>query len=111
MYYIILTMVIAIANKAWTNSLTYAPSAEVNAKRRNTMAKHMDSIMRNQIQFWIESGKTTAWIAQQLGIVRIHGNEVTLHPFLLGAKFQKIADKTVLRKNGVITKKTGGLNK
>ena len=31
------------------------------------MAKHMDSIMRNQIQFWIESGKTTAWIAQKLG--------------------------------------------
>ena len=25
--------------------------------------------------------------------------------FLLGAKFQKIADRTILRKNGVITKK------
>ena len=31
------------------------------------MAKHMDSITRNQIQFWIESGKSVAWIAQQLG--------------------------------------------
>ena len=31
------------------------------------MAKHMDSIIRNQIQFWIESGKTVTWVARQLG--------------------------------------------
>ena len=31
------------------------------------MAKHMDSIIRNQIQFWIESGKSTTWIARELG--------------------------------------------
>ena len=38
----------------------------------------------------------------KLGIVRIPSNQVTLHPFLLGAKFQKAADMAILRKNGVI---------
>ena len=32
---------------------------------------------------------------------RIPANEVTLHPFLLGERFQRIADKAVLRKNGI----------
>ena len=36
-----------------------------------------------------------------LGIRRIPGNQVTLHPFLLGRNFQRIADRAVLRKNGV----------
>ena len=39
----------------------------------------------------------------KLGIVRIPANQVTLHPFLLGSKYQKAADKAILRKNGVIT--------
>jgi hypothetical protein len=30
---------------------------------------------------------------------------VTLHPFLLGRKFQKAADKAVLKKNGVSEQK------
>lgn len=47
----------------------------------------------------------------KLGIVRIPANEVTLHPFLLGSKFQKAADKAVLRKNGVITPKKTDLSK
>ena len=38
----------------------------------------------------------------ELGIVRIPANQVTLHPFLLGEKFQRAADKAILRKNGVI---------
>ena len=87
----------------------------------------MDSIIRNQIQFWIESGKSTTWIARELGkhpstiwleLLKLRGQsfsengiEVTLHPFLLGAKFQRIADKTVLRKSGVITKKPDNLKK
>ena len=37
----------------------------------------------------------------RLGIVRIPQDQVTLHPFLFGRKFQKAADKAVLRKNGV----------
>ena len=47
-----------------------------------------------------EEGK--AFLAK-LGIVRIPANQVTLHPFLLGSKYQKAADKAILRKNGVIT--------
>ena len=46
-----------------------------------------------------EEGKT---FLAKLGIVRIPANQVTLHPFLLGEKFQRSADKAILRKNGVI---------
>ena len=45
-----------------------------------------------------EEGRT---FLANLGIVRIPENQVTLHPFLLGAKYQKAADKAILRKNGV----------
>ena len=31
------------------------------------MAKHMDSVVRGQIQFWVESHKSVAWIARSLG--------------------------------------------
>lgn len=31
------------------------------------MARHMDSIVRGQIQFWIESHKSVAWIASSIG--------------------------------------------
>ena len=37
----------------------------------------------------------------ELGVRRIPNNEVTLHPFLLGQKFQKLADKAILRKAGI----------
>lgn len=40
-----------------------------------------------------------------LGIVRIPSNQVTLHPFLLGQKYQLAADRAILKKNGVISKK------
>ena len=40
-----------------------------------------------------------------IGIVRIPSNQVTLHPFLLGQKYQRAADRAILKKNGVITKK------
>ena len=40
-----------------------------------------------------------------LGIVRIPSNQVTLHPFLLGQKYQRAADRAILKKNGVIAKK------
>lgn len=46
-----------------------------------------------------------------LGIVRIPANEVTLHPFLLGAKYQKAADKAILKKNGVTTQKSSDFQK
>ena len=84
----------------------------------NLAMSHINSLTRDSLDgkcaydaFVGEFGEEGRLFLEKLGIVRIHGNEVTLHPFLLGAKFQKIADKTVLRKNGVITKKPGGLNK
>jgi hypothetical protein len=36
---------------------------------------------------------------------------VTLHPFLLGQNFQRAADKTILRKNGVTDKKNNSIEK
>ena len=45
-----------------------------------------------------EEGK--AFLAA-LGIKRISSNAVTLHPFLLGQKYQKAADKAILKKNGI----------
>ena len=39
-----------------------------------------------------------------LGIVRIPSNQVTLHPFLLGRKYQRAADMAILKKNGVIAR-------
>lgn len=40
-----------------------------------------------------------------LGIVRIPANQVTLHPFLLGQKYQRAADRAILKKNGITAKK------
>ena len=40
-----------------------------------------------------------------LGIRKIPANQVTLHPFLLGAKFQRHADRVTLKKNGVTPQK------
>ena len=39
---------------------------------------------------------------------RIPQDQVTLHPFLLGRKFQKAADKAALRKNGVSEQNSTG---
>lgn len=43
----------------------------------------------------------------KLGIRRIPANQVTLHPFLLGRRFQKAADAAILRRNGVAAKNAG----
>ena len=50
-------------------------------------------------------------LLDRLGIVRVPQEEVTLHPFLLGRKFQKAADKAVLRKNGVVGQKNTNTGK
>ena len=39
---------------------------------------------------------------------KVPGNQVTLHPFLLGQKFQRHANKVTLRKNGVTNGKKPG---
>ena len=79
---------------------------------------HINSLTRDSLDgkcaydaFVGEFGEEGRVFLEKLGIVRIPGNQVTLQPFLLGAKFQRIADKTVLRKSGVITKKSDNLKK
>ena len=47
----------------------------------------------------------------KLGVRRIPNNEVTLHPFLLGQKFQKLADKAILRKAGIREEKGAATGK
>ena len=39
---------------------------------------------------------------ERLGLRRIHANDVTLDPYLLGKGFQRQAAKAVLRKHGVL---------
>ena len=40
-----------------------------------------------------------------LGIVRIPSNQATLHPILLGEKYQRAADRAILKKNGITSQK------
>ena len=48
-----------------------------------------------------EYGEAGRKFPDELGVRRIPGNEVALHPFPLGQKFQKLADKAILRKVGI----------
>ena len=50
--------------------------------------------------FAAEFGEEGKAFLGRLGIVRIQADKVTLHPFLLGRKFQKAADRAALRMNG-----------
>ena len=69
---------------------------------------HVNSLTRDSLggataydAFVEEFGVKGRMFLDALGIRRIPASQVTLHPFLLGEKFQRIADKAVLRKNGV----------
>jgi len=78
----------------------------------NLIMSHLNSYPRPSLggrtpydMFVEEFGDEGRRFLDRLGIVRIPPDEVTLHPFLLGRKFQKSADRAVLRKNGVIGQK------
>ena len=80
--------------------------------------KHLNSYPRPSLEgktpydiFVEEFGEEGKLFFDKLGIVRIPSDEVTLHPLLLGQKFQKAADKAILKKNGLITPKTSTSNK
>ena len=84
----------------------------------NLIISHLSSYPRPSLDgktpydiFVEEFGDEGKRFLEKLGIVRIPSKEVTLHPFLLGQKFQKAADKAILKKNGVITPKTSVSNK
>ena len=55
--------------------------------------------------FVAEHGDEGRRFLNALGIRRIPAGQVTLHPFLLGQKYQQAADRAVLRKNGVTGQK------
>ena len=55
--------------------------------------------------FASELGEEGVRFLDALGIKRIPAAQVTLHPFLLGQKFQRAADRATLRKNGVTGQK------
>lgn len=75
----------------------------------NLALSHLNSYSRESLggktpyDLFIEKygvqGKT---FLDAINIVRIPSNQVTLHPFLLGQKYQRAADKAILKKNGVI---------
>ena len=84
----------------------------------NLVMSHLNSYPRPSLDgktpydvFVEEFGDEGKKFLDRLGIVRIPSDEVTLHPFLLGQKFQKAADKAILRKNGLSTPKTSTSNK
>jgi transposase, IS30 family len=67
---------------------------------------------RTPIDLFIEKhGEPGRQFLEKLGIRKIPGNQVTLHPFLLGRKFQRHADRVTLRKNGVTNTKKPGSDK
>ena len=49
-----------------------------------------------------EFGEEGKKFLDKLGLTRIPAAQVTLHPFLLGQKYQREAARAVLRKHGVI---------
>lgn len=52
--------------------------------------------------FVAQHGDAGKSLLDKLGIRRIPAAQVTLHPFLLGQKYQRAADRAILKKNGVI---------
>ena len=76
--------------------------------RINLVMSHLNSYPRESLggetpydAFVGEFGEEGEAFLDKLGIVRIPADKVTLHPFLLGQRFQRAADRAILRKNGV----------
>ena len=81
----------------------------------NLVMSHVNSMHkpslgdRTPYDVFIEKhGDSGRKLLEALGIRKVPGNQVTLHPFLLGQKFQRHADKVTLRKNGVTNGKKPG---
>ena len=81
----------------------------------NLVMSHVNSMHkpslgdRTPYDVFIEKhGESGRKLLEALGIRKVPGNQVTLHPFLLGQKFQRHADKVTLWKNGVTNGKKPG---
>ena len=95
-----------------------APFDSLRQEHVNLAMSHVNSLTRDTLggkcaydAFVEEFGNKGRAFLDALGIRRIPASQVTLHPFLLGEKFQRIADMAVLRKNGVKKPGTDGLKK
>ena len=95
-----------------------APFDSLRQEHVNLAMSHINSLTRDSLggataydAFVEEFGARGRMFLDALGIKRIPASQVTLHPFLLGEKFQRIADKAVLRKNGVKKPGTDELKK
>ena len=95
-----------------------APFDSLRQEHVNLAMSHVNSLSRDTLggataydAFVEEFGTKGRMFLDALGIRRIPASQVTLHPFLLGEKFQRIADKAVLRKNGVSKQGTDELKK
>ena len=95
-----------------------APFDSLRQEHVNLAMSHINSLTRDSLggataydAFVKEFGARGRMFLDALGIRRIPASQVTLHPFLLGEKFQRIADKAVLRKNGVKKPETDELKK
>ena len=53
-------------------------------------------------RFVAQHGDSAKAFLDKLGIKRIPAAQVTLHPFLLGQKYQRAAERAILKKHGVI---------
>ena len=78
----------------------------------NLVFSNLDSYPRESLGgktpydlFVAEYGEEGKAFLDRLGIKRIPAAQVTLHPFLLGQKYQRAADRATLRKNGVAGRK------
>ena len=95
-----------------------APFDSLRQEHVNLAMSHVNSLTRDTLgggtahdAFVEEFGNKGRAFLDALGIRRIPASQVTLHPFLLGERFQRIADKAVLRKNGIKKPGTDELKK
>ena len=89
-----------------------APFDSLRQGHVNLALSHVNSLTRDTLgggtaydAFVKEFGDEGRRFLDALGIRRIPAGQVTLHPFLLGQKYQQAADRAVLRKNGVTGQK------
>lgn len=75
----------------------------------NLTISHLNSYPRETTEWkvpydrFIEKyGEEGKHFLDTIGIERIPNNDVTLHPFLLGERYLKAAEKAILKKNGVL---------
>lgn len=95
-----------------------APFDSLRQEHVNLAMSHVNSLTRDSLggkcaydAFVEEFGAEGRTFLDALGMRRIPASEVTLHPFLLGERFQRIADRAVLRRNGIGKPGTDGPRK